>query len=641
MAFSWNNDNAAAAGNSQRALGDLGQFIYQQQVLKPQVQATTAETKARTGNIQQLTAAQVMQNKVAQLGLAQLGLLPQGIGSGVDYNKAANDAVQAPTATLGGQGATQPPQSTDITPTTPPMVGNPNNAANGGPAGVSPAGYSEASTMTSGSPTPNISTIPGAPPGARKSFNAGSTAGGDSTYPGFQGTGADSGLKDMVPGPNVKADDADRILTQAGTLPASNRRDYLLSMGFIPNTSAATGNSIARPNQSADLSSTGATMGVPSAASRNGNPLVNPHIGQPPGTLSGTLPALSPADVLSNPTIGQPGVSTPPDQSWTADRLSHSFLQEMPPGARASVLSQLRANANKMGLNLSDEALEHIHTSNLLQTRIPPQFQQGAVWDTFGPEGVKGHFPHGNESGTEVDPTGVVSGLPAQVRGINGEPIANPFLIPPEKIQEARDNLGALRQTRQVLDKTQSILDKYPDLFGPATLGHPLSGGGFNGLHARSLAARGGSKEALAKSSADREIQQFLANQKMDLLGHLHLGRITQLEYDQLSTDIPSQNSPVEVWKNYIAQEQDYIQQHDRNTAALIKGQKLSVEPYSATPKQNLPNVNLSGVSVTAPPGGGVGSQPSKLSSWDDVKGLSPGTVYIGPDGISYTRGKK
>ena len=57
--------NAAAAANAGRGLANLANFIYEQQVSKPQAQAQTAQTQATTQATQQETQARTLANKQA------------------------------------------------------------------------------------------------------------------------------------------------------------------------------------------------------------------------------------------------------------------------------------------------------------------------------------------------------------------------------------------------------------------------------------------------------------------------------------------------------------------------------------------------------------------------------------------------
>lgn len=595
MAFSWNNDNGTAASNARGGLEGLANFLYQQQVLKPQVQAQTQEALARTGLLKGELTAQDIANINAHY--AQIAANPNAI----DYDAAANAAVSGPG--LGSKGAAQP---TDVPPTTPPAVGNPNNAANGAPAGTIPSGYSGGSALTTPSPTPNIPRRAGDSSG-QSVTSAGANASGPFTLPpgtDHQGSGAESGVSDIVPSP---APDDKSAAIVAGRVKLNQARAAVglppLPAQTLPDVTAGTGNAVTTPGQSAGLAGTGSVMGVTPAASRNTPPIVQPNIGQPPGAA----PKL------------------------TGDDLRNMQIWEMPPAAQQHILQQLRAPYTKAGLPISDEALAGIFTQNKMRSLPPAFLRQGAVLDTFGPEGIKGHFPQPGQGLPPVDLSGDVSHLPVQVPGLHGEPVNNPAYLPPEKIKDARDDLATINQARQILDNTRGILTSNPELIGPGNLSM-LTGGGKIANARRSLGAKvsAGGEAELAKQ---KQLQQYEVGQILDMLQTLHLGRVTELEYKQLVGKNPSQSDPIENWHQNLARVEQLLQTKYENIANQVRGQGLEVQPYSPTPvgAPKLPGVNLPPSGIQAP------ATPRSYKSWEEAAQLPAGTHFIGPDGQHYT----
>jgi hypothetical protein len=101
--------NAAAASNARGVLGNIGNFLYEQQVQKPAIQAQTAATQAgteqtqvQTQALQQQIASGAMQQKAAQLQLLRQNLFSpdQDSGSGQVNPPDASDAFK--------------PQATDV-----------------------------------------------------------------------------------------------------------------------------------------------------------------------------------------------------------------------------------------------------------------------------------------------------------------------------------------------------------------------------------------------------------------------------------------------------------------------------------------------------------------------------------------------
>jgi hypothetical protein len=151
--------NAAASANASRGMSNLSNFIYQQQVQKPQAQAQTAAIQSQTAAIQSQTTAQKMAN-VSQRTQQLLQSAEYGDADGVD---AAVAAANAPTTV-----------SPSVDPNTAPA---PNPASSGGSpmSGASPVSANTLppnsaadSATASPLPSPKLNTdwTPGAFPGS-------------------------------------------------------------------------------------------------------------------------------------------------------------------------------------------------------------------------------------------------------------------------------------------------------------------------------------------------------------------------------------------------------------------------------------------------------------------------------------------
>jgi uncharacterized protein (DUF697 family) len=266
--------NAAAASNARGVLGNIGNFLYEQQVQKPAVQAQTAQTQAGTAQTQVQT--QLLQQQLAagtmQQNLARLQLARQNLFSPDQNTDLEGSQVNPPDASTAFR-----PQATDVSTSA---------------ATPSSAMGSTVSASDTGSMGPNSS---GGQPGSSSSPTA-------AIHPPVSGVGPGTGNSAGVPQavdwtkPNVPTRP-----TRLAPLPSSDLSDVSLTK---PSTPAGT------PGQSG----TTATVPGPSAVS----PL-------PAVTSPASLSRSQSPDILSS-ALGKTYDQLTPEQQAEVLRRGHSKL---------------------------------------------------------------------------------------------------------------------------------------------------------------------------------------------------------------------------------------------------------------------------------------------------------------------------
>lgn len=122
MALSFSNDNAAASANAGEALRGLGNFLYEQQVQKPNTQAQTAQTQAQTQALQQqMTGAQMQQN-AAKLQILRESLFSPDQEQATNISTQGNAPQSSTTSSVTGpvgDGSSGPPPASSMQPQEP------------------------------------------------------------------------------------------------------------------------------------------------------------------------------------------------------------------------------------------------------------------------------------------------------------------------------------------------------------------------------------------------------------------------------------------------------------------------------------------------------------------------------------------
>jgi hypothetical protein len=507
----FSDPNAAAAGNARGALGNIANFLYEQAVTKPAVQAQTAQTQAQTQATQQNTAIQA----IGIPSLQQQAVF--ATHPGVSKNTLTSTH---PMSTDVSTGANAVQSSTTSTPS--------------GAAGDGQSGPPPASSMS-----PQLPNTP---------------AGGTVNQVGSSTQGASSESSVSAPKPGTLA-----------------QPKFPLSDEDIDKL-GANGISVVRPSAPV---ATGSASGATSS---------------PPPTGMAT-PPVSPSASVKQP---EPGFNL-------REHLGED-MGSYPQWKQDQILADLRQPfIDKKVPVPSDAALTGYFRD-----------QQSAYYPSVM-QRVKNLTPVGAEvNGVKyANMDAVNSDNPQQVVGPGGV-VENKNFRNPDQIASAKEELANMNQIDTEAKAAQDAIKNDPSLVG--TIG---------GSKAGNLVRSG---ESAVGHPANKEgeiaVKRFLTSQQLSALTNLHLGRITQLEYDGIMQGLPQQSSPKEVWDNYFAKE--YGPKTEARRAAIN-----STLPKS---EQKLPSVSLS-APVTAPDQASAGVPLPVMQTPADAKKLAPGTWFQTPSG--------
>ena len=243
--------NAAAAANAGRGLANLGNFIYEQTVTKPAVQAQTAQTMAQTGGVQASTQAQQLANKAATLAYGHQTL---DFGSG-----SSNGASVNPPDASAAFHSIAPSMATDIS---------------------TPANASQTRTVTAGSGS-GTGSEPAAASASITSQNNTPAAGQTSSVGPSGTTDSNQGVPKA---PQFQLSQSDLANLSANDIPVKPPGTFDLSTVRTPKSPAGTPVAGAAPGTSAPATVPPGTAGSPLSAQPSPAPL-----GQTPQMASGDV----------------------------------------------------------------------------------------------------------------------------------------------------------------------------------------------------------------------------------------------------------------------------------------------------------------------------------------------------------------
>ena len=475
---SFTDPNAQAANNAGRGLANLANFIYQQQVTKPEVQAQTAQTQAQTGFLQgpqteqlrqQITAAQ-LQNQMAKLAAAHqtLTFAPEAPSFGTQTTDTSTQA-NAPQVR-----------------STPSVTG----AAGGGDAGPAP----------SGSQLPPVDNTP---------------AGGAINMAGSSRQGPDTISTKFPP---ISNDELSPSLTQPGK-----------SVFRVSSPAGTPG----QPGSTATPPGPSATSPVP--------PAVSPSAQKEPLDLSQY--------------IGKPFDSlTPNVQQEVIARGRQHFVNAGVPGG------------------ISDPEIVGHWNAQQAQTINPLALKGGMTPVSGEVNGIK--YVNSAALNGEGSGTGQI------LYDAYGNPHENKNFGAPAQVQSDEEDAGNLNRAQAMLDQAKDALKNNPKLVGSSP-GVAVSDKWREGK------ALVGAPEALTQQNA---LDRFGAGEFLNILGSVHIGRVTQQEANQFQKEgITRSGHTAADWDRYFQSAQKAIDTRQNAVKEKLQKEGGTLPPISLSPSVSAP----------------------------------------------------
>lgn len=217
-----------------------------------------------------------------------------------------------------------------------------------------------------------------------------------------------------------------------------------------------------------------------------------------------------------------------------------------------------------------------------------------------------------------------------------GEVKPDPMALAPKEITASQNNLTDLEQSQNEVQKIRDMIGKNPELVGRGV----VSGGSAIPRFGREALSYLGASPNYAKQN---QIQQFLGKQLLNTLGQVHIGRVTEMEWNQLQKNMPTQDSPKEVWDDYLDRLSGALQKTYQDQAESLRQNGTPVTglpPISRATKVAPPNTARVGDSnIPGSSDSGSGNSAQTVSSRAEYEALPKGASFVwGPTGQRGTK---
>lgn len=320
------------------------------------------------------------------------------------------------------------------------------------------------------------------------------------------------------------------------------------------------------------------------------------------------------------------GVSQQDYQNTLSSQMQNTPFDQLDPQSQEAIVTAHRMNAPS-GVNITPEEVSMSQRQKYMMAHpsmpgagsglVPTEAEVNPL---TGVSGVKYKL-----NPTIATPITSPGGSPTGMINIGGEAKPDPMAMTPKDITERQNRINTVKEAEGVAQNVQQLLKENPDLIGKGI----LSGGTKTGQLANTAASWAGNPDKEAKQTY---IKQYLGGQLLDTLGQIHIGRVTEMEWNALQKNMPSMSDPKPVWDKYLTRLQTALQlsrQDDEDALKSYGGKQPSGNPFS--PK--LGPVNLQ-PSVRPPKdmGAGGGSAEAPGSSESTAASSGRPQVFVSPE---------
>jgi hypothetical protein len=564
----FSDPNAQAAANAGRGLSNLGNFLYEQQVQKPAIQAQTAATTA--GAAQTTAQTQALQQQTGMQGLELPTLQQQAIiATHPGVSKNTLESTQPQSTDVSTQGYA--PQSS----TTPDVT-----------AGAMGSGSSGGSPGSMSSPV-----LPNTQPPSQA---------GSST----QGASSESGISAPQPGTLVQP----KLKPTLGAFDSDELSPVALTK---PSAPVATG------------SNSGATS-------------------TPPPTGMSTISPLTPP-------VSPDASITAPEKPFDLRQHLGDDIGSYPQWKRDQILADLRKPFIDKGVPVPSDAYLTGYYRDQQAAYYPTMAQRigsgGMVpikATLGGPGGGSAEYVNPNAAG-EISANGGnevngSAGSNQMYLGPDGTWHENKNFTPADKVQATQSTIAESNNALKLGNEAMQAIEDNPRLVGPV-------GGQQVGHLARQAEAVAGSPQNLTGES---KLNQFQSKEFLETLGTLHVGRVTDKEYQAVMATMPRRDEPAQAWKDWNKSHfqplmktiNDSLQQELKTQqGGTQQGGTQQGGTQQGGTQQALPNVDVSapvGAPGQAAPQSNGGLQTFTV---EQMKALPKGYgSFMGTNGRVYTK---
>lgn len=183
--------------------------------------------------------------------------------------------------------------------------------------------------------------------------------------------------------------------------------------------------------------------------------------------------------------------------------------------------------------------------------------------------------------------------------------------LTPADVTQRQQALTDLQATRDETDKIQAMLSKNPDIVGPS-----MTQGSTVAQDARKVGAFLGTKNP--NFSQQKQIEQYLGALKGGVLAKGANVR-NSTEFDALLSRIPSQDSPKDVWDDFLGRMQTTLSKEYNDQSGELKKAGIPASNYTNRFQPALPSVSRA--ASIAPPKSGASGDTTTPGTAGDTTG--------------------